>query len=109
MLTHHRLFSATAPANGYLRVKQADVAKTGEMVFTSCIPEWTGAAQLFRRLTVPPACCEMHQYYIHPITHCLLHSFQDEHKWRDALSVFPALSKNAAITQTEKLNQISSV
>ncbi len=35
---------------------------------------------LFRRLTVLPACCKMHQFYQHPIAHCLLHSFQDEHE-----------------------------
>ncbi len=35
MLTHHCLFSATAPANGYLRVKQADVAETGERRFVA--------------------------------------------------------------------------
>ncbi len=56
---------------------------------------------LFRGLTVPPACCEMHQYY-KLIAHCLLHSFQDEHEQRDVLSISAALSKNATIAGTKK-------
>ncbi len=38
---------------------------------------------LVRQSLVPHHCCEMHKYYRHPIAHCLLDSFQDEHKWRD--------------------------
>ncbi len=53
---------------------------------------------LFQRLTVPPAWCEMHQYHRHPIAHCLLHSFQDGHKWRDVLLISAAFLKNAIVT-----------
>ncbi len=63
---------------------------------------------LFHRPIVSPVllvCCEMHQYYRHPIAPCLLHSFQDEQEQREMAALLGCLNGFMSSIYLYKLTQ----
>ncbi len=56
------------------------------------VPHRCSKSPLFRRLTAPPACFEMHQHYRHPVAYCCLYSCQDEHEAREMTALLGCLN-----------------